>query len=440
MKIKLIEKDYSDVLVEKNKIREKHRKHVKPLKPNMFFRTLMRVVSIPGLHSAHFKSEKIGMEKLKKGEPALILMNHSSFIDLEIVARILYPRPFNIVATTDGFIGKGWLMRQIGCIPTQKFVHDLNLIKDMMYTIKELKSSVVMFPEAGYSFDGTATPLPEGLGRCVKMLGAPLVMITTHGAFSRDPLYNNLQARKVDVSATEEYLLSPDEIQSMSESEINEVVNKKFSFDNFRWQQENSIRIPESFRADSLNRVLYKCPSCRAEGKMHGEGTLLSCRACGKVYELDEYGYIAAKDGVTEFSHVPDWYAWEREEVRREILSGEYRLDVIVDICMAIDMKRLFHIGEGVLVHTLDGFLLRGNNSELSYEQRPLASYTINSDFNWYELGDIISIGNSEALYYCFPKREGDIVAKTRLAAEEIYKIVREEKRKRRTEHPVSAT
>jgi hypothetical protein len=34
-------------------------------------------------------------------------------------------------------------------------------------------------------------------------------------------------------------------------------------------------------------------------------------------------------------------------------------------------------------------------------------------------------------LYYCFPKCEGDFVAKTRLAAEEIYKIEKEKKRKR---------
>jgi hypothetical protein len=35
----------------------------------------------------------------------------------------------------------------------------------------------------------------------------------------------------------------------------------------------------------------------------------------------------------------------------------------------------------------------------------------------------VISIGNRSALYYCFPKTEGDVVAKARLAAEELYKI-----------------
>ena len=34
-----------------------------------------------------------------------------------------------------------------------------------------------MYPEASYSFDGTATPLPESLGKLVKKLGIPVVAI-----------------------------------------------------------------------------------------------------------------------------------------------------------------------------------------------------------------------------------------------------------------------
>ena len=426
MKIKVENKTYADLLLAKEEIRAKHKKHPNPIKPNMFFRTLMRLVSIPDLFSTHFKLERKGMERLEKGQPTLVLMNHSSFIDLEIVARVMYPRPFNIVATVDGFIGKNWLMRNIGCIPTKKFVNDPALLKDITYAINELKSSVVMFPEAGYSFDGKSTSLPDSLGRFVKMLGVPVVMITTYGAFARDPLYNNLQPRRVNVSATEEYLLSPDEIEKMSEDEINTAIRAAFAFDNFSWQQETRVKINEPFRADYLNRVLYKCPACSAEGHMVGRGVTLSCSECGKKYTLDEYGYMIAEDGVTEFKHIPEWYEWQRAEVRREITEGRYRLELPVDILATIDTKHIYRIGEGKLTHTAAGFTLTGCDGELNYEQRPLASYTLNSDFNWYELGDMISIGNNGILYYCFPKISGDYVAKARLATEELYKIVRE--------------
>jgi hypothetical protein len=286
-----------------------------------------------------------------------------------------------------------------------------------------------MYPEASYSFDGTATPLPESLGRCIKMLGIPVVVILTDGAFARDPLYNNLQLRKVKVSAKVEYLLSPEDIKEKTPREINALLREKFAFDNFRSQQEQGVKIDEPFRADHLNRVLYKCPHCLAEGKTLGEGTSLTCHACGKVYELTEEGFMKAKDGVTEIDHIPDWYKWERESVRNEIKEGTYSLDVDVDIFAMIDTKCIYSIGEGRLTHNKEGFCLIGCDGELEYRQKPLSSYSLYADYYWYKLGDMICIGDSRILYYCFPKNCGDVVAKTRLATEELYKIVREEKR-----------
>lgn len=417
MKIKVKEKSYEDVLAMPVGL------HRLPLRPCMLFRMLLKVLSKSELKETNFTCKKIGMEKLGKHEPCLILMNHSSFIDLKIAATVLYPRPFNIVCTSDGFVGKNWLMRAIGCIPTKKFVTDLTLVRDMMFAVKKLNCSVLMFPEASYSFDGTATPLPESLGKCLKMLGVPVVMIRTYGAFARDPLYNNLKLRKVDVSADMEYLLSPQDIAEKSVKELNAILKEKFSFDNFRWQQENKIHIAETFRADCLNRVLYKCPHCGTEGRMTGRGTGLSCESCGKKYELTELGFMEAVEGETEYPHIPDWYRWERDCVRKELESGTYLLDVAVDICMMVNTKCVYKVGSGRLQHNSEGFHLTGCDGKLDYYQKPSSSYSLYSDYFWYELGDMICIGNTEVLYYCFPTEGGDVVAKTRLAAEELYKL-----------------
>lgn len=423
MKIKAIKRPYAEIIEEYKATKHEH---VKPKKPNMFFRTLLKLVSLPDLIATHFKCEKIGMDKLGKKEPAFFLMNHSSFIDLEIAASSLYPRAFNIVTTTDGFIGKDWLMRQIGCIPTKKFTADTTMVRDILYTVKKLNSSVLMFPEAGYTFDGTSTTLPDTLGKCVKMLGIPLVMIKTYGAFSRDPLYNNLQRRKVKVSATVEYLLSKEEIAAMPEEEILALIKDQFSFDGFKWQKDNGIKISEGFRADGLERILYKCPHCQAEGEMLGKGTEITCKACGVKYTLSEYGELVSTNADTKFSHAPDWYRWEREEVRREIESGKYSLDTPVNVWISLDTKKLYDIGDGNLVHTTDGFRLTDIDGNSIYEHKPLASYSICADFNFYEVGDVIAIANTECIYYCFPKNQSIPVAKARLAAEEIYKIALE--------------
>ena len=299
----------------------------------------------------------------------------------------------------------------------------------MLFAVRDLKDSILMYPEASYTFDGTATPLPSSLGKLLKMLNVPLIMIKTEGAFLRDPLYNMLQLRKVNVSATMSYILSPEEIKEKSVDELNEILKQLFTFDNFRDQQEKGIRVTEPFRADGLNRVLYKCPHCKTEGRMVGKGTKLTCGACGKVWELTETGYLKAEDGEDIFNHVPDWYAWERECVRKELEDGTYKLDIPVLIRMLTGTKCLYTVGEGRLTHSADGFHLTGCDGKLDYVHAPNRSYSLYSDYYWYELGDMICIGDNKTLYYCFPLEGGDVVAKTRLAAEELYKMRKSLKR-----------
>ena len=125
MKIKTVEKAFDEVLALPRP------RHAKPKKPSVFFRTLVRVISSIDLWKARFSYTG----KLPKGGPYLILMNHSSFIDLKIAHKILFPRHFGIVCAHDALVGKRWLMRQLGCVPTRKFVSDLALVHDIKHLL-----------------------------------------------------------------------------------------------------------------------------------------------------------------------------------------------------------------------------------------------------------------------------------------------------------------
>ena len=414
MKIKTKTLSYDEVMA-----LPRGKRHM-PLKPLFLLQLVVRLLGIFDLMATQFTFERHGMEQIEKGEPCLILMNHSSFLDLKIASRIFFPKPYSIICTEDGFVGKRLLMRLLGCIPTQKFVSDLTLIRDMEYMLKTKRTSVLMFPEASYSFDGTATALPRKMGVLLKKLGVPVVTVITQGAFARDPLYNGLQKRKVRVRADVTCLATKEQLNELSVAQLDEMLDNAFSFDNFRYQQENRIEISEPFRADGLNRILYRCPHCNAEGTTVGKGTTLTCQNCGKVYTLDPYGYLTAEDAA--FTHIPDWYAWQRQQVRRELEEGTYRLERNVQIGMLVNTKALYMVGSGKLIHDADGFHLTGCDGKLDYSQGPLFCYSLYADYFWYEIGDVICIGNKDALYYCFPEG-GDVVAKTRLATEELYKL-----------------
>ncbi len=401
--------------------------HKAPRKPNIFWRTLIRILCFFGLMGTGFRYEADERFKaLPKDEPCLILMNHTSFQDMEIAYRILYPRKLNIVASNDAFLGMGgfmaWLMRTIGCIPTQKFVTDLRLVQDMDYCFKNLKSSVLMYPEAGYSFDGTATTLPRKMGVLLKKYDVPVVMIETFGLFARNPLYNELQIRRnMKISAKVRLLYSRDEIREKTVRELSDGVDAAFGFDHFRWQKEQGIEINQDFRADGLHRILYKCIDCGTEGRMEGRGTGLTCHACGSTHTLTPLGELEAPDGSCR--HIPDWFRWEREQVNQEILEGRYLTDTDVKIAMQVDYKSIYTVGDGHLRHDNAGFTLTGCDGKLSYTQKPQACFGLYADYYWYEIDDVICIGDNEVHYFLFPKDKTVSVAKLRLATEEMYKI-----------------
>lgn len=156
---------------------------------------------------------------------------------------------------------------------------------------------------------------------------------------------------------------------------------------------------------------------------MEGKGTTITCKACQKTYELTEEGALKAIGHEGKFDHIPDWFRWERDEVRNELRSGSYRLEVPVKIRVMVNTDCVYEIGDGVLTHTTEGFHLTGCDGKLDYFQKPHTSYSLYSDYFWYELGDMICIGTPKMLFYCFPTDGSDVAAKTRLAQEELFKM-----------------
>ncbi len=413
MKIKTIKKSYDELLSIQPV------KHSKPPRPSFLFRTLVRVLSIIDLFRVKFKMS--GTAPKKSDGAQLILMNHSSFLDLKIAHKILYPRKFAIVCAHDALVGKRWLMRRLGCVPTKKFISDLALIHDIKALIDK-GISVLMYPEAGYSIDGRATVLPARIGGFVKMLGAPVTYIETNGAFHYQPLYNGLRTRRVEVSAHTSQMFTKDEVQTLSTDELTERLRLAFSFDAFKNQSENRISITENYRAVGLERVLYRCPHCNREGGMRSHGTDILCTECGVRYTLNEFGELECSGAEGRFKFVSDWNDWQRECVRSELISGTYSENIAVSLYAMKDYKALYEIGVGRLTHTPEGFHLIGCEGRLDYSQKALSTYGLNVDFYFYEIGDVVSIGNHDTLYYCFPMKSYP-VAKLRLATEELYRL-----------------
>ena len=389
-------------------------------------RPLMWLLSLPETYSHKLKISKFNMEGIKP--PYLLLANHNAFLDMKNLIRAVLPHRCSYVVAIDGFIGREGLLRAIGGICTRKFVFDTDLFFQMKTSIEQ-GSIAVMYPEARYSLCGTKAIIPTSVGRLAKMLGVPVVTFICHGDHINSPFWNTRNRKIKGIEAELRRIVDGEEIKTIEPEEIFSRLEETLQYDEYAWQKEKGVRVKVPWRAEGLHKVLYQCPHCLKEYQMDSKGDLLFCKHCGKQYRMSELGELVAVEGVTEFSHIPDWYEWERSNVRREIETGVYHFESICHVDALPNAKGYIPIGKATLTQTLDGFRLRGEYDGREYEYT-WSSKTLYSCHIEYEYlgkkGDCVDLNLPNDTFYIYPECEEFSVTKLSLATEEIHKYVLE--------------
>ena len=365
----------------KNQKRYKTAKY--PIRQPIYLMWLIWILSKIVLMFKKHKVEKINMEGLKP--PYMILSNHMSFIDFELVALGTYPHRVNNVVNIDGYYLRPWLMEWIGAICTRKFTTDMHLVRSIKRVL-ERGDILCMYPEARYSPCGTTSYIPDSLGMLVRRNKVPVVAVVHRGNYLHAPFWNFRKKRKVPLHTTMTQIITAEEAQTLSTAEINERIKAALTYDDYRYQKDNGIRITEPFRAEGLHKILYHCPHCRTEFQMASEGTALFCKACGKRWTLNENGTLSAVDGETEFAHIPDWFEWEREQVHEEIERGEYHFSDTVDVHSMPRCWRFMPLGQATLTHDPEnGFVLEGHYRGKDYriQRMPLETNSLHVEYDF---------------------------------------------------------
>lgn len=376
-------------------------------------------------HKAIIK--RIGMEGVKP--PYLLLCNHNSFLDFKVMTAAIFPHRANYVVAIDGFIKRKWLMRLVGCICTRKFTNDLMLVKNMLHVVQQ-GDIVVLYPEARYSLCGTNAVLPASLGKLIKKMNVPVVTLMMHGHHVNSPFWNTKNRRVKPIEAELKLLYTPEQIRDLTVDEINEGLDKAFEYDDYKWQKEKGIHIHYPQRAKGLHKVLYQCPHCLTEYEMDSHGDAIWCNHCGKKWIMSTLGELKAEKGETEFTHIPDWYEWERENVRREIELGTYHFQSKAIVHSLPDAIRFIDFGPATLVHNMKGFHLKGLHNSIPYELTwtPQSLYSCHIEYNYRNLGDCVDLNTNHDTLYIYPQTKKFSVTKISLATEELYKMTQAQK------------
>ncbi|MFV0399883.1 MAG: 1-acyl-sn-glycerol-3-phosphate acyltransferase [Oscillospiraceae bacterium] len=378
-----------------------------------------KLMTAPG----KLKINRVGMEGLKP--PFLVLAEHQGFTDYYIAPLALSPHRASYVSDVEGFAAFGdTLYRQVGCIPTRRFAGDPALVRSIRQVVGKNGDSIVVFPEARHSNVGTNSKLPKAVGKLVKLLGLPVVLLKSHGSYLTCPIWDEAHSRKAPLSATLERLLLPEEAAAMTAGEITELLNERFVYDEYRWQYENRVSIPYPGRAEGLHKVLYQCPHCLSECGMESGGSSLRCTDCGRAWEMDEYGRLAATEGETVFPHIPDWYEFQRQNVEREIDSGSYRLKMEVTVEALPNAKGFVPMGMGTVEHSPIGFVLDIPSRGETFRFSSRALFSLHTEYDYRGRGDGIVLSTRDCCYYLYPRDKKISVTKLQFAAEYFHSLV----------------
>ena len=262
----------------------------------------------------------------------------------------------------------------------------------------------------------------------------PVVTIVHRGNHLHTPFWNYRKKRKVPLHMTMTQVLTAEQVEQMSAAEINAAVRDALQYNEYAYQKENGIRIIEPYRAEGLHKVLYQCPHCMTESKMATEGSELFCTACGKRWHLQENGELAALEGETEFSHIPDWFEWEREQVRKQIEDGTYSFEDTVEVYSLPRCMRFLPLGTAQLRHDIEeGFVLEGfyNGKPYRIQRTPIKTNSLHVEYDYCYIKpfDCVDISTENDSFYCYPTKQ-NVVTKLAFATEELYKLRSKRKEK----------
>lgn len=358
----------------------------------------------------------------------MLLCNHMHFVDFDLNAIATYPRKVSNVVSIDGCYRRPWLMELMGSVITRKFTLDLHLIKSINRVLSR-GDVLCMYPEARYSPCGIRSYIPDSVGKIVKKNKTPVVIGIHHGNHLRAPFWNYRQKKKVPLYYKLTYLLTAEQVEKMSVDEINKTLQDALDYNEYNYQKENNILITEPYRANGLHKILYQCPHCKAEN-MHSEGTEIYCAECGKRWYFNADGSLIALKGETEFSHIPDWFEWERANVVEQVKNGTYHYEDEIEVYGFPRCWRFIKLGKAKFVHdinegiTIEGFY-RGKPYRMQRLPMQINSLHVEYDYRYVKPFDAFDVSSEKDSLYCYPTKR-NVLTKLGFATEAIHQLAQE--------------
>ena len=316
---------------------------------------------------------KTDIKKVK--EPFILLSNHASRLDYMFTALPLLPMKFNFVAGYNEFFRShlSGIFKIMNVIPKKNFTADIYTIKEVTRIINK-KGNIILYPEGMSSISGANQPVAVGTGKFIKHFKLPVYYSLIKGGYLTSPKYD-LNERLGKVEVEYDVLLTPEQIESLTPTEIEDLINKKLYHDDYVWNKvmKNHYKVGNTI-ANNLHHLLYWCPKCNKEFTMKGINNKIYCTACGNGAIIDDtYTMIPLDETCIIPSTQTEWFNKQRELAKEEVKNPNFKLTEKVKLGVLPLYKTLKNqatseiVGEGIITLNHDGLTYCGtyNNKEV---------------------------------------------------------------------------
>lgn len=275
----------------------------------------------------------------KKEGPVIFIGNHVTFED-SILAYLYTDRPISFLAAKINFDNplKKALFNFLKIVPFTKGKMDIKALKELKNLVDQGRS-VGLYPEGGRTWDGSNIYIIESISNLIKLLKIPVYYLDLQGMYMVKPRWAK-NYRKGRTKIEIKKVLTKEQVKKMSSEEILETVKQVMTYDEYKRQRTDQIEYRGKDLAESLEKVIFKCPNCMAVDTYTSKGDEFWCTECNKRHSIDKYGFI---HGSEKFDNLHDWNTWQLEYID-EIYENNMPLlskDVTVTVVKESSRKKL---------------------------------------------------------------------------------------------------
>lgn len=139
-----------------------------------------------------------GLENIPRTGPAILLPNHTSFLD-SVILGFYAPRTIWFMAKNSEYrhTFMKWFLRHASSFPVRRYTIDMLAVRNAVRVVRH-GHILGIFPEGERTWDGELLPLRIGTVRLILALGAPVIPVGISGAYELMPRWTS-SIRRVPV-------------------------------------------------------------------------------------------------------------------------------------------------------------------------------------------------------------------------------------------------